>query len=136
MNDYTHKVIWITGTSSGIGKETAFRFAEAGARLVLTALEPDLLEQVREECLQRGAEAVTNLPFDLSQTDVLPQLAEEAWNAYGCIDLFYSQAGCAVTLSSNGSPPPCEESCAMIAVRTFMLVERTAPLVLENIPSL
>ena len=85
-NTYTDKVVWITGTSSGIGKETAFRFAEAGARLILTALEPDLLEQVCEECLRLGAKAVTCLPFDLGQTDALPQLAQDALNAYGRID--------------------------------------------------
>ena len=81
MKDFSNKIIWITGTSSGMGKEVAFRFAEAGARLILTALEPDLLEQVREECLRLGAKAVTNLPFDLSQTDALPQLAQDALSA-------------------------------------------------------
>lgn len=91
--NYTNKVVWITGTSSGIGKETAFRFAEAGARLILTALEPDLLEQVREECLRLGAKDVACLPFDLGQTDALPQLAADALNAYGRIDVFYNNAG-------------------------------------------
>ena len=124
MNDYTKKVIWITGTSSGMGKETAFRFAEAGARLILTALEPDLLEQVREECLQRGAEAVVNLPFDLSQTDALPQLAENAWNAFGRIDLFYNNAG----ISQRGTTVETD----LAVIRKVMDIDFYAPVILTK----
>ncbi|MCR4680531.1 MAG: SDR family oxidoreductase [Bacteroidales bacterium] len=124
MNQYTQKVVWITGTSSGMGKETAFRFAEAGARLILTALEPDLLEQVREECLRRGATDVTNLPFDLSQTDQLTQLAEDAWNAYGRIDVFYNNAG----ISQRGTTVETD----MAVIRKVMDIDFYAPVILTK----
>ena len=123
-NDYTNKVVWITGTSSGMGKEVAFRFAEAGARLILTALEPDLLEQVREECLRLGAKAITNLPFDLSQTDALPQLAQDAWNAYGRIDLFYNNAG----ISQRGTTVETD----MAVIRKVMDIDFYAPVILTK----
>ncbi len=124
MNNYTNKVVWITGTSSGMGKEVAFRFAEAGARLILTALEPDLLEQVREECLRLGAKAVTNLPFDLSQTDALPQLAQDALNAYGRIDLFYNNAG----ISQRGTTVETD----MAVIRKVMDIDFYAPVILTK----
>ena len=124
MNDYTNQVVWITGTSSGMGKEVAFRFAEAGARLILTALEPDLLEQVREECLRRGAKAVTCLPFDLSQTESLPQLAQDALNAYGRIDLFYNNAG----ISQRGTTVETD----MAVIRKVMDIDFYAPVILTK----
>ncbi len=123
-NTYTNKVVWITGTSSGIGKETAFRFAEAGARLILTALEPDLLEQVREECLRLGAKAVTCLPFDLGQTDALPQLAQDALNAYGRIDVFYNNAG----ISQRGTTVETD----MAVIRKVMDIDFYAPVILTK----
>ena len=124
MKDFSNKIIWITGTSSGMGKEVAFRFAEAGARLILTALEPDLLEQVREECLRLGAKAVTNLPFDLSQTDALPQLAQDALNAYGRIDLFYNNAG----ISQRGTTVETD----MAVIRKVMDIDFYAPVILTK----
>ena len=123
-NDYTNKVVWITGTSSGMGKEVAFRFAEVGARLILTALEPDLLEQVREECLKLGAKDVTCLPFDLSQTDALPQLAQDAWNAYGRFDLFYNNAG----ISQRGTTVETD----MAVIRKVMDIDFYAPVILTK----
>ncbi len=123
-NTYTNKVVWITGTSSGIGKETAFRFAEAGARLILTALEPDLLEQVREECLRLGAKDVTCLPFDLGQTDALPQLAADALNAYGRIDVFYNNAG----ISQRGTTVETD----MAVIRKVMDIDFYAPVILTK----
>lgn len=123
-NDYTNKIVWITGTSSGMGKEVAFRFAEAGARLILTALEPDLLDQVREECLRLGAPAVTCLPCDLSQTDALPQLAEEAWNAYGGLNLLYNNAG----ISQRGTTVETD----MAVIRKVMDIDFYAPVILTK----
>ena len=43
MKKFADKVVWITGSSSGIGEATAYEFAREGARLILTALEADLL---------------------------------------------------------------------------------------------
>ena len=35
--DYTDKVVWITGASSGIGEHLAYAYAELGAKLILTS---------------------------------------------------------------------------------------------------
>ena len=54
MEQFKGKVVWITGSSSGIGEACAYRFAEEIATLVLTALEADKLEQVKAKCLELG----------------------------------------------------------------------------------
>ena len=50
MNDhfYQDKVVVITGASSGIGKELAYRLAAQGARLALAGRDATRLEAARQ----------------------------------------------------------------------------------------
>jgi len=66
MNKFNQKTIWITGASSGIGRACAEEFAKEGTNLILTALETDLLEEVKTQSIKNGAAAVCLLPCDLS----------------------------------------------------------------------
>jgi NADP-dependent 3-hydroxy acid dehydrogenase YdfG len=43
------KVVVVTGASSGIGRATVWRFAEKGARLVITGRRRPLLEGLKKE---------------------------------------------------------------------------------------
>lgn len=122
---FSNKVVWITGSSSGIGKASALRFAQEGATLILTALEADLLQDVRTECINIGAPAVTILPFDLSKIDELPKLAEDALAAYGHIDVFYNNAG----ISQRGTTIETE----MSVIRKVIDIDYFAPVILTKI---
>ena len=93
MNKFSQKTVWITGASSDIGKACAEEFAKEGATLILTALEEDLLEEVKTQCVKNGASDVYLLPFDLSNLGKLDELAEKAWNIFGRIDILYNNAG-------------------------------------------
>ena len=124
MQKFTNKIIWITGASSGIGRATALRFAQENATLILTALEDDLLEEVKKECLALGSPAVTTLPFDLSQLDQLPQLAQDALQAYGRIDVFYNNAG----ISQRGTTV----EVSMDVIRKVMDIDYYAPVILTK----
>ncbi|MEG2070803.1 MAG: SDR family NAD(P)-dependent oxidoreductase, partial [Bacteroidales bacterium] len=90
MKKFKDKVVWITGASSGIGEACAYCFAGEGAILVLTALEADQLERVKQKCLDGGASDVALLPFDLSDLDRLEQLGQEALACFGRIDILYN----------------------------------------------
>lgn len=93
MRSYKDKTIWITGASSGIGEATACRFAQEGARLILTARNAEKLEAVKAKCLEEGAAGVTVLSADLEELDSLEDLAAQAWGVTGRIDLFFANAG-------------------------------------------
>ena len=90
---FKNKVIWVTGASSGIGEACVYELSKQNAKLILTALEEDVLMQVKEKCLQLGAQEVCVLPADLSQLECLEPLAEKAWNCFGTIDLLFNNAG-------------------------------------------
>lgn len=121
---FNNKIVWITGASSGIGEATAYRFAQEGAVLLLTALEDDLLERVAKRCKEIGAPDAKALPFDISQIDQLDGLAEKAWNCFGRIDIFYNNAG----ISQRGTVVETE----MHVFRKVMDIDFYAPVVLTK----
>ena len=92
-NHFENKVIWITGASSGIGEACAYELSKQHTKLILTALEADVLQQVKERCSQLGAQDVCVFSADLSQLNSLEALAEQAWKCFGTIDLLFNNAG-------------------------------------------
>ena len=50
---FKDKVVWITGASSGIGKELALQLSAQKAKLILTARNKEALETVQQLCLQQ-----------------------------------------------------------------------------------
>ena len=124
MKRFENKVVWITGASSGIGEATAYRFAKEGARLIVTALEADLLDEVVKRCKEYGSPDAVALPFDLSDSDGLDALAEKAWSSFGQIDVFYNNAG----ISQRGTTVETE----MRVIRKVMDIDYFAPVILTK----
>ena len=116
--------VWITGASSGIGEACACRYASEGARLVLTSSSADRLEKVAARCRDLGAPAVTVLPYDLSVTDGIDALVENAWNAYCGIDIVMLNAG--ISQRTN------VEDTSMDMVRKIMEINYFAPIAIAK----
>jgi short-subunit dehydrogenase len=93
MADFTNKIIWITGASSGIGEAVAHAFSKQGAKLILSARRKEELERVKSACLTQGAAAVEILPLDLAQVSTLPLIAEAAVLLFGRIDILINNGG-------------------------------------------
>jgi NAD(P)-dependent dehydrogenase (short-subunit alcohol dehydrogenase family) len=85
-------VVVITGASSGIGRATAHRFAQEGARLVLAARSREALETVRDECRARGADAEA-VPTDVRDEAAVEALGAAALERFGRIDTWVNVAG-------------------------------------------
>src|SRR4051794_38356796 len=79
------KRVWITGASSGIGKELAKQCASYGARVLLTSRRRDALEHVRDELDTPDRLPAAGMPFhqilvlDLSNLDGIPAGVTEAF---------------------------------------------------------
>ena len=124
MQKFNNKVVWITGSSSGIGEECAYQFAKEGAKLILTALEADILEKVKEKALSLGSPEVLLLPFDLSKIDEVEALANKALQHFGRVDILYNNAG----ISQRGNTI----DTSMEVIKKIMDVNYFAPVILTK----
>lgn len=80
------KVVFITGATSGFGRATARRFAEAGWALVLTGRRSERLEALKEELASKVPVHVATLDVRKSEAvkDVVAKLPE-AFRAVTCL---------------------------------------------------
>lgn len=81
----------ITGASSGIGRETALKFASRGAAVVLAARNKKALEDVAEQIQKQGGRAHV-VATDVSEWKDVRRLAQEAVNWFGRIDTWVNNA--------------------------------------------
>jgi len=95
MQDLNGKGVIVTGASRGIGRATALRFAEAGARVYLVANGPAAdLEAAAAECRRAGgtAEPAWGI-FDLAEPASPARMVAAALAAIGRIDVLVNNAG-------------------------------------------
>jgi NAD(P)-dependent dehydrogenase (short-subunit alcohol dehydrogenase family) len=82
----------VTGAAFGIGRATAVRFAEEGARLVVTDIQEAPLLALAEELRGNGAEVET-VVGDVSQPDDAKRMIGAAVERFGRIDVLVANAG-------------------------------------------
>jgi short-subunit dehydrogenase len=85
------ETIALTGASAGIGRATARRFAERGARLGLMARGRDRLEATAREVEALGGEALV-LPLDVADAEAVDSAAERIEERFGSIDVWVNNA--------------------------------------------
>jgi short-subunit dehydrogenase len=88
---FKNKIVWITGASSGIGKELAIQLAKQQAILILTARNESALQQLQEQLAK--VTIVHILPFDLYEIHAIESLVQKAIQFTGKIDYIIQSAG-------------------------------------------
>lgn len=91
----SEQIVVITGASSGIGRESARLFAEAGATLVLAARGHQALETLADEVHALGGRALV-VPTDVSDPKQVEALADAAIARFGRIDTWINNAAISV----------------------------------------
>jgi NAD(P)-dependent dehydrogenase (short-subunit alcohol dehydrogenase family) len=79
------QVVALMGASSGIGRETALRFAERGARVVVSARSEEGLNSLVEEVRDKGGQA-TAIPAEVTDFEQVKAVANAAVEKYGRLD--------------------------------------------------
>lgn len=89
--DYTNKIVWITGASSGIGESLAVLFASKGARVILSARTESKLGEVQKRLVNSNYHFV--LPLDLENHESFDVCVERVIEKFGRIDILVNNGG-------------------------------------------
>ena len=92
MNSLAGKIAFVTGAGRGIGRAVASHLAECGCRVILTARTLAQLEQVQQQILTSGGEALA-IAADLTRDDEVQRLVEESQQGLGAPDILINNAG-------------------------------------------
>lgn len=90
------QVVWITGASSGIGKEMSLQYASKGYAVVVSARRSEILEALASKIKLDGGEAYP-LVCDVMEEESVKKAVIKILSHYGRIDIAIANAGCAVT---------------------------------------
>lgn len=95
MHDFKGKAVIVTGASSGIGRATARKFAQAGADVYLAANGPQAdLEAAAAECRKDNpAIAAHSGIFDLAESEAPARMVAAALDVMKRVDVLVNNAG-------------------------------------------
>lgn len=95
MFDLNGKVAVVTGASSGLGRDAAIAYAEAGADLVLLARRLERLEELAEDIKEMGREVLA-IKMDVTNEENVKAGIQQAYDHFGHLDILLNNAGIAV----------------------------------------
>src|SRR5215204_557748 len=88
--EFAHRVLLLTGATSGIGKATALRFAQAGANVVAVGRDSDSLRQLQATI---GEAKCLTIAADVSAEREIDGVVIKALEKFGGIDVLVNAAG-------------------------------------------
>lgn len=91
-NDYTGKVVALTGAGSGLGKEIADRFGANGAKLSLVDFNQSRIDSVAAEFREKGYEVIA-FCFDVTDYEKVENWARTTILTYGHVDFLFNNVG-------------------------------------------
>ena len=97
--DYSGSTVIVTGAASGLGKQTALRFAAAGANVVLADISTPAGEELAHAIAATGGKAIF-VRTDVAVSSDVERLVKTAVTTYGQLHFAFNNAGIA-----SGGPP-------------------------------
>lgn len=96
-----NKVAVITGSSQGIGKGTALRFAREGARVVINGRHKETLNTTADELRELGAEVLA-VESDVTGPDGVAVLFDQTMDRFGRVDILVNNAQTRIDKGESG----------------------------------
>ena len=101
------KAVFITGAASGIGRQSAVRFAAEGAQVAVVDVDADGAAAVADEVIGAGGQAIA-LRADVSSEGEVAAAVADAEEAFGRLDVVFNNAG--IMHSDDGDAQATEET--------------------------
>ncbi|MFQ6675257.1 MAG: 3-oxoacyl-ACP reductase FabG [Fidelibacterota bacterium] len=92
MRGLKGKVVVVTGSGQGIGRETALRFAQEGANVVVAEINPSTGQQTADDLSPLGVE-VLFVQVDITDRESVRRMVSEVKKKFGRIDVLINNAG-------------------------------------------
>ena len=92
MNTFAGKVALVTGGSSGIGRATAIKFGERGAKVVVAARREKEGKETAEMIKKAGGEAMF-VQTDVRIASQVENMVQQTVKKYGRLDIAFNNAG-------------------------------------------
>lgn len=87
-----NKTVIVTGSSSGMGKYMALKFAEAGANVVITGRNKANLQAVKDNILKADSGNVLIIPMDVRNPEDVRRMVDTTIETFGSIDHLVNNA--------------------------------------------
>lgn len=93
--NFKGKSVLITGSSSGIGAETALQFTKFGANVVITGRNANNVSKVAKMCrdLSENKTKVLEVVADVTNENDMRRLVNETITEFGKLDILVNNAG-------------------------------------------
>jgi NAD(P)-dependent dehydrogenase (short-subunit alcohol dehydrogenase family) len=135
MSEMQNKICIVTGSNSGIGKETAVELAKKRATVVMVVRNKERGDKAQKEIVKRsGNNSVDLMICDLSSMKSIRQFAEEFKRKYKRLDVLVNNAG-AVFNKREVTPEGFERTFAVNYLGPFLLTRELLDMLKSSAPS-
>jgi len=129
------KIVLITGSTDGIGKQTALDLARLGAKVIIHGRDPQRVKTAREEIIKRsGNNQVDALLADFSELSQVKRMAGEILARYLRLDVLVNNAG-VFLLDRKVTADGLEMNFQVNYLSPFLLTNLLLPLVKTSAPA-
>ncbi|HKG46124.1 MAG TPA: glucose 1-dehydrogenase [Pyrinomonadaceae bacterium] len=129
---FTGKVAFVTGATSGIGQACAIAFAEAGAKVVCIGRKEEALRDVEEKIRELGSESLS-IQADLVRDNEAERAVQHAIGVFGGIDVLVNAAGHLSNGTIENTSLEAWDDMMNVNVRAaFTLMQKAVPTLIER----
>lgn len=129
------KICVVTGSNSGIGRETALALAGMGATVVMAVRNQERGQKARNEIVDRTGNNATDMMIcDVSSKESIRNFAKTFTSKYDRLDVLINNAG-AVFFKRQTTHDGFERTLAVDYLGPFLLTHELLPLLKSSAPS-
>jgi NAD(P)-dependent dehydrogenase (short-subunit alcohol dehydrogenase family) len=122
--DYQGKIVLITGAATGIGRETALKFAKAGASVAVVDFNEAEAKKTADDCKAFGVKA-NFYKTDVSDENSVAEMGKKVLADFGYIDFLISNAGISGTMGLPITNIPAEDARKVMNVNMIGFLNLT-----------